>query len=246
MEDKQNATSAPPVPAALAARLGEPVPDQRGFAWNRSSWLPVVHDAPDAAETLESLPDHLDRATVREVVQSNLTIDRVLAAFIPVLIWGGPGGYGPFRARSILTGVRRRGNLNKPLDPKVRSRLNAGAVAARETGAQEAFRLMNNQHKVKYLGGAFFAKWLAFSSMVDSIDGTEVAPILDKRVRDWIEANTGEHEPISLSTQSSRDYARYLDVLDSWGRPFDRTRAQVELAIFELTRDRPAGVPLTS
>lgn len=234
----------PPAPASLVARLAEPVPIQRGFAWNRASWLPVVRDVPDAVEALELLPDLLDRATVREVVQDNLAPSRILAAFIPVLIWGGPGGYGPFRARSILTGVRRRGNVNAPLAPEVRGRLHAGAVAVQESGAAEAFRLMNNEGKVKYLGGAFFTKWIAFNSMVDSIDGAEVAPILDKRVRDWIETNTAADGPVSLSTQSSHDYARYLRVLDSWGTPLGRTRAQVELAIFELTRDRPDGAPL--
>lgn len=101
---------------------------------------------------------------------------------------------------------------------------------------------MNNEGKIKHLGGAFFTKWLAFSSMTGMVDGPEVAPILDKRVRDWIADHTTEYGGVSLSTTSSRDYNRYLDLLESWGAPFGRTRAQIELAIFELTRDRPAEV----
>lgn len=243
MNDAGIAAPAPAVPAALADRLSEPVPTQRAFKWNRSKWLPVVHDAPEVVATLEALPDYLDRAIVRDVVQDNLAIDRVLAAFIPVLIWGGPDGYGPFRARSILTGLRKRANATAPLDETIRHRLLAGASAARDSGAAEAFWLMNNEGKIKYLGGAFFTKWIAFASMVGSVDGPEVAPILDKRVCDWVAAHTADEERIRLSPQSSRSYCRYLDLLDSWGAPFDRTRAQVELAIFELTRDRPEVTP---
>ncbi|WP_286956693.1 hypothetical protein [Brevibacterium sp. UBA7493] len=239
MNDDGSAVYAPTVPAVLADRLSEPVPTQRAFKWNRSKWIPVVHDAPDAVETLEALPDHLDRAIVRDVVQENLAIDRILAAFIPVLIWGGPGGYGPFRARSILTGLRRRANATAPLDETIRHRLHAGAIAVRDSGAAEAFRFMNNEGKIKYLGGAFFTKWIAFSSMVDFVDGPDVAPILDKRVSDWIAARTADAGSIRLSPRSTRDYRRYLDLLDSWGTPYGRSRAQVELAIFELTRDRP-------
>ncbi|PWH07424.1 hypothetical protein DEO23_01950 [Brachybacterium endophyticum] len=99
---------------------------------------------------------------------------------------------------------------------------------------------MRNEGRVKYLGGAYFTKWLAFTSMVGRIDGPEVAPILDKRVRDWIANQTASDTRISLSTSSSSDYERYLQLLDAWGAPFDRTRTQTELAIFDLTRDRPA------
>lgn len=241
MKSDGKTLSAPRVPAALAERLSAPVPEQQAFEWKRSKWLPVVHDAPDAIEALDALPKRLDRTIVRDVVQTNLAINRVLAAFIPVLIWGGPGGFGPFRARSILTGLRERANTAAPLDETIRQRLLAGADAVRESGPLEAFRLMNNECKVKYLGGAFFTKWISFASMVDSIDGSDVAPILDKRVSDWIAARTDDEDKIRLSPQSSRDYCRYLTVLDAWGLRFGRTPAQVELAIFELTRDRPEG-----
>lgn len=102
---------------------------------------------------------------------------------------------------------------------------------------------MNNEGKIKYLGGAFFTKSISFASMVDSIDGPDVAPILDKRVSDWIAARTADAGNIRLSPRSTRDYRRYLDLLDSWGTPYGRGRAPVELAIFELTRGRPEASP---
>lgn len=235
-------TSIAKLPSVLARRLDDELPAQTAFSWNREKWAKVVHDIPDAKSALQSLPDQIDRETVRHVVKSNMSREQVLGAFVPVLIWGGPGGYGPFRARGILTGVRTRANSEAEVDDSVRDRLLTGAERVRQSGAAEGFRFMNNEGKINYLGGAFFSKWLAFSSMINSVDGEEVAPILDKRVRDWIADHTAESNQVSLSTISSHDYQCYLELLDEWGAPSGRTRAQVELAIFDLTRDRPAEV----
>jgi hypothetical protein len=100
---------------------------------------------------------------------------------------------------------------------------------------------MNTTGHIKYLGGSFFTKWMAFSSAVTGVDAEEVAPILDQRVSGWIETNTNNTVRTSLSTSSTADYARYLDLLDAWRNTsgWTRTRVQVELAIFELARDRP-------
>lgn len=225
-------------PETLALRLSEELPAQAAFSWTRGNWEPVVHDVPDAKAALRTLPDRLDRGTVREVVQRNLTREQILGAFVPVYVWGWPGGLGPSRTRRVLTGERTRANFNTPVDDTIRARLLEGAERVQQSGAEEAFRFMNNEGKIGYLGGAFFTKWLAFTSMVYSIDGPEVAPILDKRVRDWISEQTSGQ--LILSTTSTPDYRRYLDLLDEWGGSFGRSRTQVELAIFELTRDRPA------
>lgn len=235
-------TPTPRIPDVLATRLSEELPAQTAFLWNRAKWEAEVHDVSDADRVLASLPDRLDRGTVRDAVQANLSRDRVLGAFVPVLIWGGPGGYGPSRARRILTGVVTRDNTSAEVDESIRDRLLIGAERVRQAGAAEGFRFMNNEGKIKHLGGAFFTKWLAFSSMSVAVDGPDVAPILDKRVRDWIAKHTTNDEKVSLSTTSSDDYLRYLELLDAWGSPLGRTRAQVELAIFELTRDRPVEI----
>lgn len=89
---------------------------------------------------------------------------------------------------------------------------------------------MNNEGKVKYLGGVFFTKWLSFASMVDSVDGPLVAPILDKRVRDWIASSTAMVQPVKLSTTSTADNRRYLKLLDGWGRPL-RTNSRPGRAV---------------
>lgn len=229
------------IPAVLATRLSAEQKPQKPFSWNRAKWETFAGDIPDVAKALKDLPDELDRNVVRGAVQSNLVRERVLGALVPVLIWGGPGGYGPYRARRILTGGT--GIVGGAVETDIRERLiKAWDVVQGENAAAEAFRLMNNEGKIKFLGPAFFTKWLAFSSMTDSVDGKNVAPILDKRVRDWISQNTkSSPQHVNLRTTSSAHYQRYLNLLDAWGAPHARTRAQVELAIFDLTRDRPAA-----
>ncbi|UPO76399.1 hypothetical protein [Arthrobacter sp. Helios] len=227
------------IPAVLATRLSAEQAHQKAFLWNRAKWEPLVSDIPDAAAALKDLPNELDRDAVRGAVQGNLVRERVLGALVPVLIWGGPGRYGPYRARRILTaGTNTAGGA---VETDIREQLiKAGDIVRDENAAAEAFRFMNNEGRIKFLGPAFFTKWLAFSSMTDSVDGKNVAPILDKRVRDWIFQNTRGTDQINLRTTSTAHYQRYLDLLDAWGGPYGRTRAQVELAIFDLTRDRPA------
>lgn len=175
------------------------------------------------------------------MVQEQVANGRALAAFVPVMIWGGPGGYGPFRTRAVLTGNRSARNRTAPLDETVAHLLLEAARVVRRDGPVEAFRLLNNEGHIKYLGGAFFTKWMSFASATEGTDTEEVAPILDKRVRDWIEINTRDTGGISLSTTSTADYSRYLTVLDVWrrGNNWSRTRVQVESAIFDLSRDRP-------
>lgn len=226
------------IPAALATRLSAEQSAQKAFSWNRVKWESIVSDIPDAANVLQSLPAELDRDIVRDAVQGNLVRERVLGALTPVLIWGGPGGYGPYRARRILTaGTNIAGGA---AETDIRERLIKAGEIVQGGNPVEAFRFMNNDGKIKHLGPAFFTKWLAFSSMSDSIDGKNVAPILDKRVRDWIFQNTKGTDQINLRTTSTAHYQRYLDLLDAWGGPYGHSRAQVELAIFDLTRDRPA------
>lgn len=233
----------PLAPAVLTERLTSPPSLQRGFEWNRSKWGMVVRDLPSASALLDELPAEVDRDTIREVVQSNLDPEHALGAFVAMYMWGGPSGYGPHRARSVLTGVRTKYNLDAPISDVVADRLLAAADCVRESDPVEAFRLMNNEGRVKYLGGAFFTKWLSFASMTESIDGPDVAPILDARVSKWIAEATAGSTQTRLSPRSTADYRRYLDLLDRWGEPHGRSRAQVELTIFELTRDNPVEDP---
>ena len=159
------------------------------------------------------MPAVLSRGVVRGVVQENLVRDKVLGAFVLVMIWGGPGGYGPFRTRSILTGDRSRLNTDSPVIDSIRDRLIRGAQLARSENLLDAFYYLNNREgHIKYLGGAFFTKWMSFSSMAESVDDERVAPILDKRVRDWIVANIPAEELLGFRIDRTRGYDLYLSL----------------------------------
>ncbi|MBV8346078.1 MAG: hypothetical protein JOZ49_00645, partial [Mycolicibacterium sp.] len=56
----------PDVPAPPAALL---VADsQRGFPWSRDKWAEQMYDLPDVLHVLKSVPDRIDRDTVRKLV----------------------------------------------------------------------------------------------------------------------------------------------------------------------------------
>jgi hypothetical protein len=104
----------------------------------------------------------------------------------------------PLPDTSQLTANRNRGNWKLPIDPMVESRLLEGARVAREEGPVEALRLMNNSGHIKFLGGAFFAKWISFASATSGVHSEEVAAILDERVRDWIDPHTRDTTRVNL------------------------------------------------
>ncbi|GAB2622895.1 hypothetical protein [Pseudactinotalea suaedae] len=223
-------------PAPLATRLANAPEPQRAFSFDLARWRAVLEDLPAVDATVRELPRQLEREAVRRVVHDRLAAGEVLSAFIPVMIWGGPGGYGASRTRSILTGRRSKAQVTAPVDPTVADRLEAAVIKLRRDGPVQAFFLLNNQGRIPYLRGAFFTKWLYFASAANSLDGEGVAPILDKRVRDWIRNNT-DGRP-DLSPYNTTDYEAYIELLTHWGTgaPSPRTPAQVELEIFELSR----------
>lgn len=142
----------PDAPSALATKFAGPPVEQEKFPWAIETWKPVLADVPEALEALGQLEPAIGREDVRLLVQAELAGGRVYGAFVPVMVWGGPGGYGPARTRSILTGHRSKASVNDyDLDPAVPGRLIAGATTAREKGLIEAFRMMNNAGRVKFL-----------------------------------------------------------------------------------------------
>ncbi|GLP79742.1 hypothetical protein TUM20984_11620 [Mycobacterium antarcticum] len=218
----------------MAAVLAQPPVAQRSFPWNRSAWAPAMHDLPDVLRVLESLPDKVDRNLIPEVVTTQLEDERVLPAFVSAMVWGyGDSGYGPTRVRWILSGVKT-GAHDASVRGDVAVLLRTAANTVRVQGPVEGFRYMNNAGRIKYLGGAFFTKWLSFASALINADDPCAAPILDKQVHDWLQREAG----ISLNIHRTPDYERYLDTLKAWGADYDRTAVQVEKSIFGLATGR--------
>ncbi|ANO03704.1 hypothetical protein PP571_06145 [Mycobacteroides abscessus] len=227
--------SPPTIPAELTALLDAEPTAQRGFPWDRQAWQKQVHDLPDVLGALGGLPDRVNRDHVRTVVLSELNAGRVLPAFASAMVWGyGDRGYGPTRVRWILTGTRGGNAVDTPVLPTASDRLAEAADVVRSQGPVAGFRFMNNSGRIKYLGPAFFTKWLYFVSAVDDVNSPEAAPILDKQVIKWIR----EHTEISLNLNRTSAYESYLNLLEDWGRPYNRTPVQVEKAIFGLQTGR--------
>lgn len=224
------------VPSSLEPFLStQPIP-QASFRWGREEWQRQMHDLPQVLETLDRLPDRVDREITRRIVQGELEAGRVLCAFIPAMVWGWgtTSGLGALRTRWVLTGVGEKRAIGEPVLPTVSERLQAGALSVRSEGPVEAFRFMNNGGHIKYLGSSYFTKWIYFSSALAGPDDPAAAPILDDTITDWL----NEETPLKLDRTKTASYAEYIDLLDCWGNRYGLTRVQVETAIFRLATGR--------
>lgn len=234
---RKTGSMSPDVPALLDRLLGEEPKPQKSFPWHRDKWRKELHDLPDVLETLDELPDRVDRQSTRDVVLHELARGRVLSAFVPAMIWGwGTTGLGPLRTRWVLTETNDKSApaLHLPIQASVVERLEAGSRTVRENGPLDAFRLMNNDGRIKHLGPSYFTKWLYFCSSLQGPDDATAAPILDKQIVRWLRENAF----IRLDPNKSASYAEYLETLGDWGERHGRTPVQVEKTIFTLATGR--------
>lgn len=99
---------------------------------------------------------------------SELNSGRVLAAFVPAMVWGWgtTSGQGALRTRWALTEIGDSSQYPALLEvvPTVSDRLAAGAKSARNDGPHEAFILMNIERAIKHRGRSYFTKWPYFTS----------------------------------------------------------------------------------
>lgn len=226
----------PSAPASLERLLGDgtQLPSPQGsMPWILERWTQRLAPVPGAAEfLLDVAASPLDRAAALHHVSTANDQGRTDLAFVAAMVWGyGKAGYGPYRTLRALSG----GSAQSPgLDESVLARLREASEHARERGPLAGFYTLNNAPgKVRGLGPAFFTKWLYFTTAVDGPDDAAAASILDQRVRRWIADNT----EIRLNIGKTRDYARYLQILDAWGARAHGTvsRAVVERSIFALS-----------
>ncbi|MGF0117446.1 hypothetical protein ACQFYA_14150 [Promicromonospora sp. Marseille-Q5078] len=226
--------SVPPIPRDLAQALGDGAlrpQGQEAMRWTRERWASWLQGVPGIDPFLDQVPPTVDRVAIARLVLDAYDDGRDDLAFVAAMIWGyGPSGYGPFRTSRVL-----RGDRPAEPDEHVLTRLREGAGAARRHGALAGFYALNNRPgRIRFLGPAFFTKWLYFTTATGGPDDSAAAPILDLRVQRWIARQTG----IALRLDRTRDYARYLELLDAWGKRPEGTlsRATVERTIFSLTQ----------
>lgn len=226
----------PDIPAPLERLLTTPHTVQRAFAWPRERWAGWLSGIAEASQVLDSLPDSVDRASTAAVVNACVRRGALTEAFIACMVWGhGDTGYGPYRTACILSGSEEP--LGEPVDPTVVERLKASIDRMSAAGAVDAYRYLNNEGHIKGLGPAFSTKWLYFISAGNSPYGAQAAPILDDLVSGWLRT----HGLVPLRQGKTNDYAKYVGLLDHWGKVHGRTRVQVEEAIFRLIRNDGAN-----
>jgi hypothetical protein len=221
-------TAAPPDLEPLL--VGEH-PPQRAFSYARDRWQTWTGHLDGVQEVLAGLPPALDRQTTAATVEA-LVPANVAGAFTVAMIWGhGASGYGPYRTARVLTGSAAPAGA--PLSGDVGLRLADSAEVARRDGAVEGYRFLNNRPgRITGLGPAFFTKWLYFVTARGQTTMAAAAPVLDALVLTWLGSRG-----VTLRPGYTDDYARYVDLLGSWGEPHGLPPAAVEERIFRLIRD---------
>lgn len=221
------------IPQKLTNMLGaQDFSPQRPFPYSRELWSKWLGHLDGMTEFLADLPDALDRKTVAEIVEKYVQIYPA-GAFVAAMIWGyGSSGYGPYRTAYILTGSR---NLHgAPVAENSIAQLSESARLARDAGAVEGYRYLNNRPgKLAGLGPAFFTKWLYFVTTSAGGNTDRTAPILDRLVVRWLSSEAS----MAIKPARTPEYERYIDTLSNWGSPFRLAPADVEERIFRLIRD---------
>lgn len=221
----------PDIPPSLDQLLSAAHVPQRGFTWPKKRWGAWLSGIDGARELLDSLPSAVDRATTAATVQDRINQDAIPAAFIACMGWGHDhSGYGPFRTARILSASLEP--ADKSVDANVVDRLKTSIERVHEAGSVEGYRYLNNEGHIGGLGPAFFTKWLYFASAGEKPYGAQAASVLDKLVTDWLR----DHASVDLRYGRTKDYARYVELLEHWGEVHGRTHVQVEEGIFRLIR----------
>ncbi|HLS49778.1 MAG TPA: hypothetical protein VK024_07260 [Actinomycetaceae bacterium] len=222
------------MPPAVSELLSSPAGPSVRAKPKRAAWEKWLAGIDGAEAGLAVVPAELDRAEMCRISEKLIASREIVGAFVVAMVWGyGSSGYGPYRTRAVLTG--HRSPQGRSIEPNVVERLRESATIAREKGAVEGFRYLNNRNlgRIAYLGPAFFTKWLYAATARGVHDSREAAPVLDARVLGWVNHHTDLH----LRPRLTEDYARYLAALTVWGTAAEpaRTPVAVEEAIFDAT-----------
>jgi hypothetical protein len=199
-------------------------PRQPGIRLRRERWLATF---PVSGHALDSLPEFLDRATVRAAcLDAPSSPAAARDAFLVAMAWGyGKVGYGLWRTARIL-----QQSSHAP------DRLAKVAQHLAHRGALDAYGLLAGECRLRGLGPAFGTKYLYFCPQ--SAAGPQ-ALIFDRLVAGWL----GEHVDVRLnpSSWSPRTYRRYLELVSSWADALGVAGDEVEGCIFQARSNNEVG-----
>jgi hypothetical protein len=195
-------------------------PQQPAIGWPRARWLAQF---PDNRDLLGSLPDQLDRATVRAAcAQAARSSTAAWQAFLVVMAWGhGKTGYGPWRTARILQDT-----------PDAKQRLATVAQHLAQGGALDAYQRFGEDCRLRWLGPAFGTKYLYFCPQGPG----SPALILDRLVAQWLTRNT--QSTFRAGAWSPSTYRRYLELVWSWAADLGVAAEEVEWCFFQAQSDQ--------
>ncbi len=182
--------------------------------WARSRWAEAL---PQFEDRFMSLPDRLDRDSVRRACQeAGSDTFRATEAFAVVMAWGfGQVGYGPHRTARILA------------TPDAPTRLHEVVLSLSVDGALAGYRTLASHSRLHGLGPAFGTKYLYFCQPRPT---SQVALILDALVASWLTREAQVHaDPVPWSVST---YAKYLDLMHIWGEELRCSADEIEMCIF--------------
>ena len=172
---------------------------------------------PRQARVLETLPDRLDRSTVRQLVLGKpLTTSGMFDAMVIVYAWGwSTSRIGVTRAQTAIgAGIQPLG-----------SALLAARDAVLNGDPLAGYAALAGPHRVPGLGPSFGSKFLYFVS-----PERRRALILDQRVADWLAREAALE--LNPTRWSRRTYTTYVTTMDRWSSRLDIRNHQLEEIIF--------------
>jgi len=194
---------------------------QAGVPWSKTPWKKYF---PEHAGFFDNLPNQpLQRSEILQACSSaDRSPDDAVQAFLAAMAWGyGPIGYGPWRTKRMFDE-----------DSDAGDRLHQVARSLISDGSVEAYRLLANSCRLKWLGPAYGTKFLYFCPQApDRPPGL----ILDRLVARWLR----QHEVLDLSAAhwSTLTYENYVHAMRSWANELDLQPGELEEAIFVQARE---------
>lgn len=189
-------------------------PRQPDIPWPRDRWIAAF---PDDTDDFQSLPDRLDRASIRAAcVDAPASPEAARWAFLAAMAWGYGGvGYGQWRSHRVLDAQ----GASERLAEVARSLAEDGAIAAYER--------FSDSCRLYGLGPAFGTKFLYFCPQAEAGPS---ALILDRVVSDWL--RNAVDTRINPVPWSPRTYRTYVGLLGDWADELDVTPSVIEELIF--------------
>jgi len=189
--------------------------EQEAFDWSsgKDNWIKAF---PEESKFITSLPEQLDRITVRMICDSKQ--HSALQKFLAVMIWGyGDRGYGPYRVTHMLS------------QPHAESVLTQVYEISQAGNPLEAYDFLQ-KNRIRILGPSYGSKFITFCTPLEV-----GAPIYDSLISLWVN-EFAQEEFLGVSTSSEswnlKTYTRYWHWIKEHADLFECFPDEVELVLF--------------